>query len=385
MRIGVTFCLLLLLHPLRAQVLTRTVVDDSVDAPPTADPSISSTSSQISFAPAAKSITPLPDPVQLKEQHPLPAPNRKIRALAAKYDVAKIGDRPIASGMNFFSLDREAQMGRELSLQVEASARLFEDPAINAYIRRLTQRLVRNSDARVPFAVKLIDDDDVNAFALPGGFFYINTGLIAAADSESELAGVMAHEIAHVAARHATRNESRAELFNFASLPLAMVAGPAAFALRSVASFAAPMTFLKFSRDAEREADLLGIEYAYASGYDPRSMIDLFERISAADQRKRRPSHLARAFATHPMTSERILYAQQEIAYVLPPKSDYVVDTSEFAEIKTRLLSLQLQMRVRDNDNKDGPRLRVRDGKSGGVANKTADAGSGPVLHRRDL
>jgi beta-barrel assembly-enhancing protease len=214
----------------------------------------------------------------------------------------------------------------------------------------------------------------VNAFALPGGFFYVNTGLLLAVDNEAELAGVMAHEIAHVAARHVTRNQSKMQLFNYLSIPLAMVGGPAVLAVRDVASVAVPMSYMKFTRDAEREADLLGIEYAYKSGYDPRAMVDLFERLDVKDRKK--PNVLAKAFATHPMTEDRIRRAQQEISYLLPPKEAYVQTTSEFDQVKAHLISLQGGDRL--HLRRDKPTLRVRDQVSDSARNR------GPVLHRRD-
>ncbi len=269
--------------------------------------------------------------------------------------------------MNFYSLDREVAMGRELSQQVEQQSKLLNDPAVEEYVNRIGQQLVRNSDARVPFVIKVIDSDEVNAFALPGGFFYVNTGLLLAADNEAELAGVMAHEIAHVAARHATRNRTKAQMFNLASIPLSMIGGPAVFALRNVAGIAVPLGFMKFSRDAEREADLLGIEYAYKSGYDPRAMVDLFERLDVQTKDRKKPGLLSKAFATHPMNGERIERAQQEIAYILPARDAYIETTSEFDQIKARLLDLQGGRRLHIQPGK--ATLRVKDQASQAAAN----------------
>jgi predicted Zn-dependent protease len=256
-----------------------------------------------------------------------------------KYDVQRIGERGIGSGLNLYSIEREQALGRELSQQVEAQAKLIKDPVITEYVNRVAQSIVRNSDARVPFTVKVVDNDEVNAFALPGGFFYVDTGLILAADNEAELAGVMAHEIAHVAARHATKTATRAQIFNLASIPLIFMGGPAGYAVRQIAGLAVPMSFLKFSRDAEREADLLGLEYAYAAGYDPAEFVHFFESLQV--KQKQKLSFVAKAFATHPMTNDRIQRAQKEIATMLPEKDQYVVSTSEFEEIKTRLTRLE--------------------------------------------
>jgi hypothetical protein len=258
--------------------------------------------------------------------------------LAPKYNVALIGQRNVGSGLDFYSLDREVALGRQLSQQVEMSARLVTDPVITEYVNRIGQNLVRNSDARVPFTIKVLDTEEVNAFALPGGFFYVNSGLILAADNEAELAGVMAHEIAHVAARHATKNMTRAQIWNMASVPLIFIGGPIAYAISEVAGLAVPLGFLKFSRDAEREADLLGLEYDYATGYDPQAFVEFFEKLNIE---KKKQSMVAKAFATHPMNVERIQAAQDEIRKYLPDRPEYVVDTSEFENVKARLASLE--------------------------------------------
>jgi len=258
--------------------------------------------------------------------------------LAPKYNVGLIGQRNVGNGLDFYSLDREMALGRQLSQEVESSARLVTDPVINEYINRIGQNLVRNSDARVPFTIKVLDTEEVNAFALPGGFFYVNSGLILAADNEAELAGVMAHEIAHVAARHATKNMTRAQIWNMASVPLIFIGGPVAYAISEVAGLAVPLGFLKFSRDAEREADLLGLEYDYATGYDPEAFVEFFEKLNVE---KKKPNLVAKAFATHPMNVERIQAAQDEIRKYLPDRPEYIVDTSEFEAVKARLASLE--------------------------------------------
>jgi len=259
-------------------------------------------------------------------------------SLPPKYNVDLIGQREVGTGIDFYSLDREMALGRQLSQEVEASARLITDPAINEYINRVGQNLVRHSDARVPFVIKVLDNQEVNAFALPGGFFYVDSGLILAADNEAELAGVMAHEIAHVAARHATKNMTRAQIWNIASVPLIFIGGPVAYAITEVAGLAVPLGFLKFSRDAEREADLLGLEYDYASGYDPQAFVQFFEKLNIE---KKKPNMIAKAFTTHPMNVERIEAAQDEIRKYLPDRAEYIVDTSEFENIKARLASLE--------------------------------------------
>ncbi|HYX53016.1 MAG TPA: M48 family metallopeptidase [Candidatus Limnocylindrales bacterium] len=274
-----------------------------------------------------------------------------------KYDVAMIGERRVDRGFNLYSIDREREMGRLMALDLEKQVRMLNDPVVNRYISNLAQRLVRHSDAKVPFVVKVVDSDEVNAFALPGGFFYVNSGLILTAQNEAELAGVMAHEIAHVAARHATRNMTKVQVWNVASIPLLFVAGPAGFVLRQVSGLAFPISTLKFSRDAEREADLLGLQYEYAAGYDPEAFISLFERLGAKNEKR---NFLAKAFATHPMNADRIRRAQKEIETMLPAKSDYVVDTSEFEDVRAHLFALLNSRPLLDTGEVDGPVLRRR-------------------------
>jgi predicted Zn-dependent protease len=201
----------------------------------------------------------------------------------------------------------------------------------------------------VPFTIKVLDNEEVNAFALPGGFFYVDSGLILAADNEAELAAVMAHEIAHVAARHATKNMTKSEIWNLASIPLMFVGGPAGYAIAEIASLAVPMTFLKFSRDAEREADLLGLQYDYAAGYDPQAFVQFFEKLNADEKTKH--SKLAKMFSTHPMNNDRVTAAQKEIRQYLPDRESYVIDTSEFEQVKARLLGSDSKQHLSSADS----------------------------------
>jgi len=277
----------------------------------------------------------------------------------SKEDVDAIGNRNVGKGINFYSLDKEMALGKSLAQEVERSAKLVDDPVVTEYVNRVGQNLVRNSDAKVPFTIKVIDSDEINAFALPGGFFYVNSGLILRAQEESELAGVMAHEIAHVAARHGTKQATKGDLVQIASIP-AMIFIPyswAGYAMYQGMNFLIPMTFLKFSRDAEREADFLGLQYMYKSGYDPNSYVTFFERIQADE--KRRPGTIGKAFSTHPPTPERIENTQKEIARILPAKQEYVVTSSEFDSVKGRLRNIMFARKAVDN-GPNKPTLRTR-------------------------
>ena len=260
-------------------------------------------------------------------------------------------------------------LGRQLSLEVESSSRLVTDPVIDEYVNRIGQNLVRHSDARVPFTIKVLDNQEVNAFALPGGYFYVDSGLILAADNEAELAGVMAHEIAHVAARHATKNMTRAQIWNMASVPLIFMGGPVGYVVSEVAGLAVPLTYLKFSRDAEREADLLGLEYDYATGYDPQAFVQFFEKLNIE---KKKPNRIAKAFATHPMNVERIEAAQDEIRKYLPDRPEYIVDTSEFESVKSRLASLENGRRLGGKPSEPGKPVLLKRA----PATNTSDSGA---------
>jgi predicted Zn-dependent protease len=280
-------------------------------------------------------------------------------SLDPKEDVDQIGDRDVGKGMNFYSLEEEIALGKSMAQQVEQQSRMIQDPVVTEYINRIGQNLVRNSDAQVPFTIKVIDDPSWNAFALPGGFFYVNSGLILAAESEAEIAGAMAHEIAHVAARHGTRNASKAELANWLSLPLIFLGGPVGFGARSAAGLLIPMKFLQFSRGAEREADFLGLQYLYKSGYDPEAFVDFFEKMQARE--KNRPGSLAKAFSTHPLTPDRIEAATEEINTILPPRDEYVLTTGEFERVHARLRMLDNRGKIEDaQQDSDRPTLRRR-------------------------
>ncbi len=310
-----------------------------------------------------------------------------------KNDIDDIGNRNVGkagSGKSvgdWYSYDTEIKMGKQYAMMVESSARMVKDPVVTEYVNRIGQNLVRNSDAKVPFTIKVIDSDDINAFALPGGFFYVNSGLILAADDEAELAGVMAHEIAHVAARHATREQTRANYAQMATIPLIFVGNWGVYEAASLAiQIALPLTFMKFSRGFEAEADYLGLEYMYKAGYDPQAFISFFEKIKA--QEKTKPGTLAKAFATHPQTPDRIEKSQEEIRNVLPARPEYILNTSEFNDVKARLASLENRKKMIQPEDVNKPSLRKTQtadsnaGQSGQPSNQPGD--DRPTLSKRD-
>jgi hypothetical protein len=307
---------------------------------------------------------------------------------AKKKNPDAIGNRDIDKGVNFYSLDREIALGKQLAQEVEREAKVIDDPTVAEYVNRLGQNLVRNSDAKVPFTIKVLDTEEVNAFALPGGFFFVNSGLILKAESESELAGVMAHEIAHVAARHGTKQATRGDMMQIATIPLIFMGGWAGYAIRQGAGLAIPMGFLTFSRAFEREADYLGLQYMYKAGYDPTSFVDFFEKIQTLEKKK--PGSVAKVFSTHPMTDDRIKASQEEIQTILAPRPEYVVNTSEFNDVKGRLSMLHNRRKV-TNDDPSRPKLRRApgtgtgpvDANDDGTTTKT-DSDERPTLKRRD-
>jgi predicted Zn-dependent protease len=300
-------------------------------------------------------------------------------------DIDAIGNRNVgcSKGMgNWYSLEKQIAMGKQISQQVETQSKVINDPVVSEYINRLGQNLVRNSDSQVPFTIKVIDSDDVNAFALPGGFFYVNSGLILAADEEAELAGVMAHEIGHVAACHAARENTRANLMQMMTIPLIFMGGPIGYAAYEGAGLAVPLTFLKFSRGFEAQADYLGVQYMYKAGYDPQAFISFFEKVQAMEKKK--PGTISKAFETHPQTPDRIQASQAEIAKILPAKAEYVVTTSEFDAVKARLAAIENRHKL--NDEKDGKKPTLRRASStdkNGTDNKGSDDDGRPTLKRR--
>lgn len=302
-----------------------------------------------------------------------------------KKDPEAIGDRDVGKGVNFYGLEKEIALGKQMADEVVRGAKVVDDPVIAEYVNRVGQNLVRNSDAKVPFTIKVLDSEEVNAFALPGGFFFVNSGLILKADTEAELAGVMAHEIAHVAARHGTRQATRGQLVNIASIPLIFMGGWTGYAIRQAAGLAIPMGFLSFSRAFESEADLLGLEYLYKTGYDPGAFVDFFEKIESLEKKK--PGTMSKVFSTHPLTDDRIKTAQKNIQELLAAKPEYVVTTSEFTDVKGRLLALHNRRKVDDKDL-NRPKLKKAPGSGTTIDGDSKDKKGGddedrPTLKRR--
>jgi len=342
--------------------------------------------------------TPVPDQTGPKAGDIQNAPKQKPDALpdnedsqikhdGGKNDVDAVGNRNVGCGRgvgNWYSVERQVAMGRQYAQQIESQIKLVNDPVVTEYVNRIGQNLVRNSDAQVPFTIKVIDSDVVNAMALPGGFFYVNSGLILAADEEAEVAGVMAHEIAHVAACHVAREITRSQLMQIASIPFIFIGGGIGYAGYELAGPAALLGILKFSRGFEAEADYLGVEYMYRAGYDPSAFVSFFEKIQAMEKKK--PGTVSKMFETHPQNADRIEKSQEEIRKILPAKQQYVVTTLEFDEVKARLAAIENKHKVIDEKDSNKPSLR----RTANTDNKTGDSTPSnsdddrPTLKRRD-
>jgi predicted Zn-dependent protease len=313
----------------------------------------------------------------------------KKRARNSKNDTDAIGARDVDKGINFYSLEKEIAMGKQLAQEVERQAKIIDDPIIAEYVNRIGQNLVRNSDAKVPFTIKVLDSEEVNAFALPGGFFFVNTGVLLNADNEAEMAGVMAHEIAHVAARHGTKQASRGQLAQIMTIPLYVMGGWTGYAIRQGMNIAIPMGFLQFTKGFEKEADYLGLQYMYKAGYDPTAFVDFFEKIQTMEKKK--PGTMSKVFSSHPPTDDRIKLSQEEIQKILVAKPEYVVNTSEFNDVKHRLEMLHNRRKVSTPEDPSRPRLRRAPGSTNGPVDANPDGTTPktdqderPTLKRRD-
>jgi len=345
---------------------------------PSATPSSTPPADASSSSSAGSDSAPSgPPPIQEPDES-------KVKHDGKEDDVDAIGNRNVGGrGLgDWYSLETEIKMGKQYAMQVESTVKLVQDPVVNEYVNRIGQNLVRNSDAKVPFTIKVIDSDEVNAFALPGGFFYVNSGLILAADEEAELAGVMAHEISHVCARHGMRQMTRLNWAQIGTLPLIFVGGGIGYGIYEASGLALPLTFMKFQRNFEAEADYLGLQYMYKTGYDPQAFISFFEKIQAKEKKK--PGTIAKAFASHPQTPDRIEASQKEIATILPAKAQYIVTTSEFDDVKSRLATIENRHKVVEEKDASRPSLRrtSTSDKTSGTDNTGDD--DRPTLKRRD-
>ncbi len=361
---------------------TQTTAKDQTAQPaPTQDPSATPGSTQSPADSSSSGTEAAPSgPAPIQEPDP-----SNVKHTGGEDDVDAIGNRNVGGrGLgDWYSLETEIRMGKQYAMMVENSVKLVQDPVVNEYVNRIGQNLVRNSDAKVPFTIKVIDSDEVNAFALPGGFFYVNSGLILAADEEAELAGVMAHEISHVCARHGMRQMTRANIAQLATIPLIFVGGGIGYGIYEAAGLGLPLTFMKFQRNFEAEADYLGLQYMYKTGYDPQAFISFFEKIQAREKKK--PGTIAKAFASHPQTPDRIAASQKEIATILPAKAQYIVTTSEFDDVKSRLATIENRHKVIEEKNGNKPSLR-RTSTSDKTSTSGTDSGDDdrPTLKRRD-
>ncbi len=306
-------------------------------------------------------------------------------------DVSAIGTRTIGGrGLgNWYSTNWEVGTGKQYSMEVEKSSHLVTDPVVVEYVNRVGQNLVKNSDAKVPFTIKVLDTDEINAMALPGGFFYVNSGLILACDSEDELAGVMAHEISHVIAHHAAREMTKMNYMQIGQIPLIIFTQGTwtGYGIYEASQLAIPLTFLQFSRQYEAEADYLGVQWMYKAGYDPQGMVSIFEKLEALEKHK--PGALSKAFSDHPATADRIDAVENEIATILPAKPDYLVTTSEFDLVKARLARIQNKRGLNDKKGNNKPTLRRTAGSNNDPNAPTGTTGTGsgddrPTLGRRN-
>jgi beta-barrel assembly-enhancing protease len=302
-------------------------------------------------------------------------------------DVNAVGTRDIGGrGMgNWYSTETEIRMGKSYAMQLEKSVKFVNDPTVNEYVNRIAQNLVKNSDAKVPFTIKVIDSDEVNAMALPGGFMYVNSGLILTADDEAEMAGVIAHEISHVAAHHAVREQTRMNYAQLGTIPLIFIGGWTGYGIYEAAQIGIPLTFLQFSRGFEAQADFLGVQYMYRAGYDPQAFVTIFEKLENLEKTK--PHLISKAFSSHPQTPDRIEATQKEIATILPPRAEYVVTTSEFDDVKARLARIENKRKLNDGGKGNQPTLR-RASSTGGDPGSSGDpsqqGNDRPTLQRRD-
>lgn len=311
------------------------------------------------------------------------------RAADKKDQVGEIGNRRVAH-KSIISEEKEIGIGKQYATEIDHSAKMITDPVVNEYVNRVAQNIARNSDLKIPLTVKVIDAPGINAFALPGGFLYVNSGLLLAADDEAQMAGVISHEVAHVAARHWASQMTKATILQYAMLPLIFtpLSYGVYYGVMEAYMNGVPLAFLKFSRGAEAEADYLGMQYLYKSGYDPNSYISVFSKV--IEEERRSPGSVPKIFMDHPPTPDRIVALDRQMKEALPAKNQYLVSTSEFDDVKSRL-KIVISNRKKGKDE-NAPTLRKRE-ESESTSTGTAQDGQGkdqsgddkpPVLRRRD-
>jgi predicted Zn-dependent protease len=381
--------------PSTATPSDSTTTPPAATAPATPQPSTSATTDSKTNSKSDTDSTkpPAARTTETAKTDVLPSPGEALDPHIKKGsedDVDAIGTRNIGGRSvlgNWYTPNWEISNGKQYSMEIEKSAHLVTDPVVNEYVNRVGQNIVKNSDCKVPFTIKVIDSDEINAMALPGGFFYVNSGLIMAADEEAELAGVMAHETAHVCAHHAAREQTKMNYAQIASVPLIIFTQGSwtGYGIYEVSQLAIPMGFLEFSREYEAEADWLGVQYMYRAGYDPQAFIQIFEKLDALEKHK--PGTLAKVFSDHPQTPDRIAHSEEEIATILPARPDYVVTTSEFDDIKARLARIENRRKINDKGNGNTPTLR-RTGDTNNDPNSTSGTSTTgddrPTLGRRN-
>jgi beta-barrel assembly-enhancing protease len=282
-----------------------------------------------------------------------------LKKFERKYDLQAIGHRRVTGWLNYISPSEELALGKGSAKEVDAAAHFVTDPLITEYVNRIAENIVRASDMKAPFTVKVIDSDRVNAFSLPGGFLYLNTGLLMMVDDEAELAGVIGHEVAHVAARHSTRQISRGIWISSAFESAMPKRGWGRVVGRLAETVAEDLLALKFSRGFEEEADLLGMQYLYAAGYDLGAYPIMLEKMRQREGTA--PTVLDRMLSTHPLTQDRIKRCQRLISDYFPDNEIYQLTTSEFEDVKVRIANLHNNRVYQgDEDEERPPVLRRR-------------------------
>jgi len=241
-------------------------------------------------------------------------------------------NKSAVGGFNLISVAEEKQLGDKFAIEIEKQHKIVTDPQVQRYIDGVGKRLLTGvRKAEFPYTFQVVQDDSINAFAIPGGHTYVNTGLIKAAESEAELAAVMAHEINHVVARHSTRQMTQQYGY---TLITSLLLGSQGEISKLAADLFGKAGSMYYSREMESQADVLGVETMYKAGYNPQGMVTFFKKLAAAGERD--PGKIAKFFSSHPETEQRINDIQQEIAK-LPAKSYLQASTQEFSQVKSKV------------------------------------------------